>query len=201
MAFANKLTREVVLKIAYHGPGLGGKTTNLRVIADSLPADRHGEILTLDTATERTMFFDFLPVMLGAAAGWSTRLHLYTVPGQIYYGASRKLILKGLDVLVFVVDSQESRLTDNEQSQLLIANDLREIGLDPAEIPLVVQFNKRDLKDRLAVEVLQRRFNPHEAPSHEAIARHGIGVMDTLRTAAGLAVRRLAEGSGSGTTP
>ncbi len=198
MAFVNKLAREVVLKIAYHGPGLGGKTTNLRVIADSLPADRRGEILTLDTATERTLFFDFLPVTLGSAAGWSTRLHLYTVPGQVYYGASRKLILKGLDVLVFVVDSQESRLTDNEQSQLLLGNDLREIGLDPAEVPQVVQFNKRDLKDRLPMEVLQRRFNPQQAPSHEAIARHSIGVMETLRTAAELAVRRLSAGAGIG---
>jgi signal recognition particle receptor subunit beta len=198
VAFANKLTREVVIKIAYHGPGLGGKTTNLRVIADQLPPDRRGEILTLDTATERTLFFDFLPVMLGSAAGWSTRLHLYTVPGQVYYGASRKLILKGLDVLVFVVDSQESRLTDNEQSQLLLSNDLREIGLDPDDVPLVVQFNKRDLPDRLPMEVLQRRFNPHDAPSHEAIARHGIGVMETLRNAAELAVRRLASGSGIG---
>jgi hypothetical protein len=198
VAFVNKLAREIVLKIAYHGPGLGGKTTNLRIIADTLPADRHGDILTLDTATERTLFFDFLPVTLGEAAGWSTRLHLYTVPGQMYYGASRKLILKGVDVLVFVVDSQESRLTDNEQSELLITNDFREIRLDPKDIPLVVQFNKRDLKDRLPLEVLQERFNPRGVPAHEAIARHGIGVMETLRTAAGLAVRRLAEGSGAG---
>jgi len=198
MAFVNKLNKEIVLKLAYHGPGLGGKTTNLRMIAETLPADRHGEILTLDTATERTLFFDFLQVSLGEIAGWDTRLHLYTVPGQMYYGASRKLILKGVDVIVFVVDSQEARLTDNEQSELLLLNDFREIGIDHTDIPLVVQYNKRDLVDRTPMEILEARFNPRGAPSHEAIARHGVGVMETLATAATLGVRRLAEGSGGG---
>jgi len=196
MAFVNLLTREAVIKVAYHGPGLGGKTTNLRVISETLPPDRRGELLTLDTATERTLFFDFLLVQLGEIAGFNTRLHLYTVPGQMYYDASRKLILRGVDVLVFVVDSRASRLTDNEQSQLLLAKDFHEIGIDPARVPLVVQFNKRDLMESLPMDDLQRRFNPDGRAFHEAIARHGIGVMETLRTAASLGLRELAGAAG-----
>lgn len=192
MAFVNMMTREAVIKIAYHGPGLGGKTTNLRVIGETLPADRRGELLTLDTATERTLFFDFLLVQLGEVAGFSTRLHLYTVPGQMYYDASRKLILRGVDVMVFVVDSRASRLSDNEQAQLLLLKDFHEIGIDPARVPLVVQYNKRDLMESLPMDDLQKRFNPESRPFHEAIARHGIGVMETLRTAATLGLRELA---------
>ncbi len=196
MAFVNLLTREVVIKIAYHGPGLGGKTTNLRVIGETLPPDRRGELLTLDTATERTLFFDFLLVHLGEIAGFQTRLHLYTVPGQMYYDASRKLILRGVDAMVFVVDSRASRLTDNEQSQLLLLKDFHEIGIDPAKVPLVIQFNKRDLMESLPMDDLQRRFNPDGRPYHEAIARHSIGVMETLRTAATLGLRELAGAAG-----
>ncbi len=194
MAFVNLLTREVVLKVAYHGPGLGGKTTNLRAISEATPAERRGELLTLDTATERTLFFDFLLVHLGDVEGFKVHLHLYTVPGQMYYDASRKLILRGVDVLVFVVDSRESKLAENEQSHMLIGKDFREIGIDPASVPLVVQYNKRDLMESLPLEDLQRRFNPGNAPFHEAIARHGIGVIETLRTAVTLGLKDLASG-------
>lgn len=191
MAFVNLLTREVVLKIAYHGPGLGGKTTNLRAISEALPADARGELLTLDTATERTLFFDFLLVRLGDVAGFKVNLHLYTVPGQMYYGASRKLILRGVDVLVFVVDSRESRMPENDESHSLIDKDFREIGIDPAAVPLIVQYNKRDLVESLPLEELQARFNAGGAPFHEAIARHGIGVIETLRTAVTLGMKDL----------
>lgn len=195
MAFVNLLTREAVIKIAYHGPGLGGKTTNLRVISETLPAERRGSLLTLDTATERTLFFDFLLVRMGEIAGFQTSLHLYTVPGQIYYDASRKLILRGVDALVFVVDSRESQLVANEQAHTLLHKDLHEIGVDPALLPLVVQYNKRDLMECLPLDVLQARFNPGGAPVHEAVARHGIGVMETLRTAATLGLDALAGAS------
>lgn len=191
MAFVNQATREVVLKIAYHGPGLGGKTTNLRWIAKTLPPEQRGELLTLDTATERTLFFDFLLVNLGEIEGYTTRLHLYTVPGQLYYDASRKLILKGVDAIVFVVDSQASRLTDNEQSQLLLHKDLTDIGIDPNEVPTVVQYNKRDTPDSVALPDLQDRFNKARAPYYEAMARHGAGVMETLRTVTLLGLQRL----------
>ena len=189
MAFVNLLTKEITLKIAYHGPGLGGKTTNLRWLESTLPASQRGDLLTLDTATERTLFFDFMLVKLGSVEGFATRLHLFTVPGQAYYDASRKLILRGVDAVVFVVDSQPERLAENEESLRLLAKDLADMGVPADEIPVVVQYNKRDMPDCVPVEDLEPRFNPTGAPYFQAIARHGVGVMPTLRTAvaAGLA--------------
>jgi len=183
VAFVNLLTKELTLKIAYHGPGLGGKTTNLRWLESTLPSGQRGELLTLDTATERTLFFDFMLVKLGSVLGFSTRLHLFTVPGQTYYDASRKLILRGVDAIVFVVDSQPERLAENEESRRLLTQDLADMGVDPDGIPIVVQYNKRDMPDCVPVEDLQPRFNPTGAPYFQAIARHGVGVMPTLRTA------------------
>lgn len=198
MAFVNTKTKEIALKIVYHGTGLGGKTTNLSSICKSVSASRRSDLLTLDTATERTLFFDFLLLVLGEIAGFKTYLHLYTVPGQIYYDASRKLILNGADALVFVVDSDSARMKDNIQSQQLLEKDLGEIGIDIKTIPMVVQFNKSDLPNRTPLKVLQAQFNPEARPHHEAIARHGFGVMETLATAANLAVRQMCGSSPPG---
>ena len=191
MAFINQLTREMTLKIAYHGPGLGGKTTNLRWLNTTLPSDQHGEFLTLDTATERTLFFDFLLVRIGTVAGFRLHLQLYTVPGQLYYDASRKLILKGVDAVVMVADSQRERMAENEESLKLLANDLEAIGIRSEEIPVIVQYNKRDLPEATPLEEMQARLNPSGQPYFQAVARHGVGVMPTLRMATTQALRGL----------
>ncbi len=191
MAFVNQLGREITLKIAYHGPGLGGKTTNLRWLHQTLPVDQRGELLTLDTATERTLFFDFLLVRLGEVAGFKVNLQLFTVPGQLYYDASRKLILKGVDAVVLVADSQSARLAENEESRKLLLADLVAIGIRPEEVPLIVQYNKRDLPDVAPLEELQARLNPTGQPYFQAVARHGVGVMPTLRLATAQALRSL----------
>jgi len=197
MAFVNQLGRELTLKIAYHGPGLGGKTTNLRWLHQTLPSDQRGELLTLDTATERTLFFDFLLVRLGEVAGYRVNLQLFTVPGQLYYDASRKLILKGVDAIVLVADSQTSRMSENEESRKLLMGDLIAIGIRPEEVPLVVQYNKRDLPDAATIEDLQARLNPTGQPYFQAVARHGVGVMPTLRLVTALAMRGLFEQGGA----
>lgn len=191
MAFVNTQTKEITLKVVYHGTGLGGKTTNLRSICGSVSASQRSELLTLDTATERTLFFDFLLLVLGDVAGFKTYLHLYTVPGQVYYDASRKLILKGTDALVFVVDSEDSRMEDNIQSRDLLRDDLKDLGVDPLDIPMVVQFNKSDLPNRTDKKILQAEFNSLGHPSNEAIARHGVGVMESLRAATNLGFRNM----------
>lgn len=191
MAFVNQLGRELTLKIAYHGPGLGGKTTNLRWLHQTLPADQRGELLTLDTATERTLFFDFLLVRLGDVAGFRVNLQLFTVPGQLYYDASRKLILKGVDAVVLVADSTAERMAENEESRKLLLSDLTAIGIRPEEVPLVIQYNKRDLPDAAPLELLQSRLNPTGQPHFQAVARHGVGVMPTLRMVTALAMRGL----------
>ncbi len=191
MATVNQQTKEIVFKIAYHGVGLGGKTTNLREICKYVSPSMRGDLLTLDTATERTLFFDFLLVMLGNIDGYRIYVHLYTLPGQQYYDASRKLILKGSDVIVIVVDSQASKAEENEQSLKLLEQDLKAIEVAPQDIPRVIQYNKADIQKSLSLAELQSRFNPNGDPYHQAIARHGVGVMDTLRTATELALQRV----------
>ena len=188
MAVLNEHSSELVLKIAYHGPGLGGKTTNLSRICQFLPASRRGDLLTLDTLSERTLFFDFLLLKLGKLAGLETSVHLYTVPGQSYYDASRKLILRGSDALVYVADSRKEAMKDNSASLDALDADLRQLGLDPRALPRIVQFNKRDLKEALPLEELQAKLNPSGFPHVEAVARHGFGVMETLHLALTLAL-------------
>ena len=184
MSFINYPLREITCKIVYYGPGLCGKTTNLQyVYAKTNPAAR-GNMISLATETERTLFFDFLPLGLGEIRGFKTRFHLYTVPGQVFYDASRKLILKGVDGVVFVADSQEDRLDANMESAENLRLNLAEQGYDLDKIPYVIQYNKRDLPGIVPAEELSRLLNPRRVPEFNAIAPTGVGVFDTLKAVA-----------------
>ena len=160
MAFINYSAREINCKLVYYGPGLCGKTTNLKYIYEKTAADAKGKMISLATETERTLFFDFLPLSLGEIRGFKTRFHLYTVPGQVFYDASRKLILKGVDGVVFVADSQEERFEANVESLENLKANLREQGYDFDKIPVVLQYNKRDLPNAVALEELREALNP-----------------------------------------
>ncbi len=181
MSFINYSTREINCKIVYYGPGLGGKTTNLQYIYKRVDPKARGKFISLATETERTLFFDFLPLELGTIRGFKTRFHLYTVPGQVFYEASRKLILKGSDGVVFVADSQVERMESNIESMQNLEKHLREQGFNPEKVPLVIQYNKRDLPNILTIEELQEALNPRGVPWFEAIASQGIGVFETLK--------------------
>jgi small GTP-binding protein len=181
MVLFNYATRELTAKIVYYGPGLCGKTTNLEHIHRSLPANKKSKMLSLATKTDRTLFFDFLPIELGAIRGMKTKIQLYTVPGQVFYDATRKLVLKGADGVVFVADSQTAMMDSNLDSWQNFETNLKENGLDIATIPLVIQFNKRDLPDVLSVKDLNKKLNARKAPFYEASAIKGQGVQDTLK--------------------
>jgi mutual gliding-motility protein MglA len=191
MSMINYASREINCKIVYYGPGLCGKTTNLEYIYEKVSPNTRGKLISLATETERTLFFDFLPVDLGAIRGFKTRFHLYTVPGQVYYNASRKLILKGVDGVVFVADSQVERLDANIESMHNLYENLSEYGLDLREIPFVVQYNKRDLPNISSLEELQRELNPNGVGHYEAVAVRGIGVFDTLKAVSKLVIKSL----------
>ena len=184
MSFINYMAREINCKIVYYGPGLCGKTTNLQYIYERTNPDAKGKMISLATETERTLFFDFLPLSLGEIRGFKTRFHLYTVPGQVFYDASRKLILKGVDGVAFVADSQEERMDANIESIRNLDENLREQGFDLQTIPYVLQFNKRDLPSALPVDVMYRALNFKREPTFEAVASEGIGVFDTLKAVA-----------------
>ncbi len=184
MTFINYVAREINCKIVYYGPGLGGKTTNLQYVYQITSAENKGKLISLATETERTLFFDFLPIDLGQIRGFRTRFHLYTVPGQVFYDSSRKLILKGVDGVVFVADSQEERLDANLESVSNLAQNLKEHGFDLGKIPYVLQLNKRDLPNILPVEELRRELLVKGEPVIEAIAPQGIGVLTTLKAVA-----------------
>ena len=160
MSMINYASREINCKIVYYGPGLGGKTTNLEHIYGKVAPDTRGKLISLATETERTLFFDFLPVDLGTIRGFSTRFHLYTVPGQVYYNASRKLILKGVDGVVFVADSQIDRMEANQESMQNLYDNMAEYGYDLTRMPFVIQYNKRDLPNAAALRELQEQLNP-----------------------------------------
>jgi mutual gliding-motility protein MglA len=181
MSMINYASREINCKIVYYGPGLGGKTTNLEYVYEKVAPSTRGKLISLATESERTLFFDFLPVDLGTIRGFKTRFHLYTVPGQVYYNASRKLILKGVDGVVFVADSHPARLDANLESMDNLYQNLAEHDFDLRELPFVIQFNKRDLPDALPVERLAATLNPTGVPSFEAIGTRGVGVFDTLK--------------------
>ena len=181
MAVFNSSTRELVLKIVYYGPALCGKTTNLEYVYSQMPDDKKGKMLSLATESDRTLFFDFLPLDLGKIQNWNIRIQLYTVPGQVFYDATRRLVLKGADGIVFVADSQREMLEANVESLKNMKENLRANGLDYQTIPLVLQFNKRDLKDILPVEEMNAALNDRQVPFFEAIAIHGDGVMETLK--------------------
>ena len=191
MSMINYASREINCKIVYYGPGLCGKTTNLEYVYEKVAPNTRGKLISLATETERTLFFDFLPVDLGAIRGFKTRFHLYTVPGQVYYNASRKLILKGVDGVVFVADSQVERLDANIESMHNLYENLAEYGLDLREVPFVIQYNKRDLPNISSLEELQRELNPNGVQHFEAVAVRGIGVFDTLKAVAKLVIKSL----------
>ena len=184
MTFINYVAREINCKIVYYGPGLGGKTTNLQHVYDITNAESRGKLITLATETERTLFFDFLPLDLGEIRGFKTRFHLYTVPGQVFYDASRKLILKGVDGVVFVADSQEERLDADLESLANLKDNLKEQGFDIAKIPYALQLNKRDLPDVVPSGELKKLLLVKGEPTFEAVATQGVGVLDTLKAVA-----------------
>ena len=184
MTFINHAAREINCKIVYYGPGLGGKTTNLQHIYDRTNDASKGRLISLATETERTLFFDFLPLELGEIRGFKVRFHLYTVPGQVFYDASRKLILRGVDGVIFVADSQEARMEANVESVRNLDKNLQEHGYDIATIPYVLQFNKRDLPTAVPVDEMYRRLNIKGEPTFEATATTGLGVLNTLKAVA-----------------
>jgi signal recognition particle receptor subunit beta len=184
MTFINYAAREINCKIVYYGPGLCGKTTNLQYIYDRTNAASRGKLISLATETDRTLFFDFLPLDLGTVRGFKTRFHLYTVPGQVFYDASRKLILKGVDGVVFVADSQEARMDANVESLRNLEKNLTDHGFDLQVIPYVLQLNKRDLPTAAPTEDLYRQLNFKGEPTFEASAPNGLGVFDTLKAVA-----------------
>ena len=181
MPFINFATREINCKIVYYGPGLSGKTTNIKWIYDHIKPENKGEMITLATETERTLFFDFVPIEVSNVKGFKVRFHLYTTPGQIIYQASRKLILKGVDGVVFVADSQEERHDANLDTLDDMLENLKEYDIDVEDLPLVFQYNKRDLPNVLPVEVLRRDLNRWNRPDFEAVATKGIGVLETFK--------------------
>lgn len=184
MTFINYVAREINCKIVYYGPGLGGKTTNLQYIHQVTAAENKGKLVSLATETERTLFFDFLPIDLGQIRGFRTRFHLYTVPGQVFYDSSRKLILKGVDGVVFVADSQEERLDANLESVDNLAQNLKEQGFDLEKLPYVLQLNKRDLPSAMPIEELKEQLLVKGEPVIEAVATQGDGVLPSLKAVA-----------------
>jgi signal recognition particle receptor subunit beta len=184
MSFINYSSREINCKIVYYGPGLCGKTTNLQYIYTKTNPELKGKMISLATETERTLFFDFLPLALGQIRGFKTRFHLYTVPGQVFYDASRKLILKGVDGVVFVADSQVERMEANLESIDNLRINLGEQGYDLSRLPSVVQYNKRDLPNAAPLDEMRRLMNPQGVPDFEACASVGTGVFETLKAVA-----------------
>src|SRR6476620_10430219 len=191
MALINVATREIHCKIVYYGPGLSGKTTNLKYIHGTVPSQARGDLLSIDTETERTLFFDFLPLDLGRVHGYQTRFHLYTVPGQVLYERTRVAVLNGSDGVVFVADSQKSKLAENVRSLQELARNLTQQGKRFMDYPIVMQYNKRDAPDALPLEVLEKYLNSMRVPAYESIAYKGVGVFDTLRTVSKLVISQL----------
>jgi signal recognition particle receptor subunit beta len=191
MSMINYASREINCKLVYYGPGLGGKTTNLEYVYNKVNPETRGKLISLATEQERTLFFDFLPVDLGSIRGFKTRFHLYTVPGQVYYNASRRLILKGVDGLVFVADSQAERMDANIAAIENLYDNLSDYGYDPRQLPIILQWNKRDLQNAVPVEELRSHLNPMGLPEYEAVAVDGAGVFDTLRAVSKLVLKSL----------
>jgi mutual gliding-motility protein MglA len=195
LTFINYASREINCKIVYYGPGLGGKTTNLQYIYDSTAQQAKGKLISLATETDRTLFFDFLPLDLGTVRGFKTRFHLYTVPGQVFYDASRKLILKGVDGVVFVADSQRERMDANVESLYNLDDNLKQHGYDLTKVPYVLQFNKRDLPNAVSFDELKKELLRKDEAIFEAVASRGVGVFDTLKAVAKQVLMELRKGS------
>src|SRR6267143_6753576 len=194
MTFINYAAREINCKIVYYGPGLGGKTTNIKYVYEKTNPKSKGKLISLATETDRTLFVDFLPLDLGTVRGFKTRFHLYTVPGQVFYDASRKLILKGVDGVVFVADSQEERMDANIESLYNLEENLRTQGYELMKLPYVLQLNKRDLLNILPVEELAAELGRKSEPVVEAVASTGAGVFDTLKAVAKQVLTELRKG-------
>jgi len=194
LSFINFAAREINCKIVYYGAGLGGKTTNLQLIYQKTAEQQKGKMISLATETERTLFFDFLPLDLGTVRGFKTRIHLYTVPGQVFYDASRKLILRGVDGIVFVADSQAERMDANVEALDNLMSNLKEHGYDFNKIPYVLQLNKRDLPNILPVETLTQELRKKDEPVLEAVAFQGVGVFETLKEVARQVLTELKQG-------
>lgn len=180
MSFINYAAREIICKLVYYGPGMGGKTTNLQYIYGQTAPDHRGKMVSLPNETERTLFFDFLPLNIGDIKGFRTRFHLYTVPGQQFYDASRRMVLKGVDGIVFVADSQVDRMDENLESLKSLQENLKDEGYE-VRPPIVFQYNKRDIPNPIPLRVLRSELNVFDAPELEAVAIQGLGVFDTLK--------------------
>ena len=200
MSLVNFTTREITCKIVYYGPGRSGKTTNLQYIYSQVPAERRGRMVSLATHTDRTLFFEFLPLDLGSISGFTTKFQLYTVPGQVYYDATRKLVLQGADGVVFVADSQARQLDENIESLQNLHQNVLEHGVDIRVLPLVLQYNKQDLPPDLvlAPAELDDALNFRSLPSFPADALSGAGVFETLKAVSAEVLRKLSQGSGAG---
>ena len=191
MSLINYASREINCKIVYYGTGLGGKTTNLEYVYSKVNPDAKGKMISLATETERTLFFDFLPIDLGEVKGFKTRFHLYTVPGQVYYNASRKLILKGVDGVIFVADSQAERMEANIEAMHNLYENLESYGYDLTNIPFAMQYNKRDLPNAMSMADLRSQLNPMGVPDFEGVAIEGQGVFETLGAVSKMVVQAL----------
>jgi len=197
MSLVNFTTREITCKIVYYGPGRSGKTTNLQYVYSQVPTDRKGQMVSLATQTDRTLFFDFLPLDLGTISGFTTKFQLYTVPGQVYYNATRKLVLQGADGVVFVADSQLRQLDENLESLQNLQANLLDHAVDIRTMPIVLQYNKQDLPRELILQPIELddALNFRAVPSFPADALHGNGVFETLKSITELVLRRLAQGA------
>jgi len=196
MALVNFATKEINVKLVYYGPALSGKTTNLQVIYDQVPSEVKGQFTSIATATERTLFFDYLPLDLGTVRGFKLRLGVYTVPGQAIYGLTRKSILKSVDAIVFVADSDPDKLEANIENFQDMVENLREYGLDLDKVPLIIQYNKRDLPNAAPLDELRTLLNPTHVPEFEACATTGVGVFETLKAIAKAVLTELRRGGG-----
>ena len=190
MSSINFATREISCKVVYYGPGLSGKTTNLQVINQKMPQDKRTDMVSLATEGDRTLFFDFLPLNLGDIKGFKTRFQLYTVPGQVYYNSTRKLVLRGVDGIVFVADSQRSRQAENLESLQNLRQNLQDYGMDLDDMPFVLQYNKRDMDNVFTLDELNAELNPRNVPFFPATAHNGKGVVTTLKTIAMLVIEK-----------
>ena len=200
MVQINFAQKSVTVKVVYYGPGMSGKTTNLEVVHQRAPEASRGDLTSISTDGDRTLFFDFMPLDLGTVAGMRTQFQIYTVPGQVYYNSTRKLVLQGVDGVVFVADSSASMVDENLESLRNLEENLAEYGKSLKEIPIIMQYNKRDLPDALPVEELDRLLNPMGAPAYEAVANTGQGVFPTLKALASCVLESIHKQSGSGST-
>lgn len=196
MSFINYNAKEIHCKVVYYGPSLGGKTTNIQWVYQNTADNQKSKLVAINSDIERTLFFDFLPLNIGEIRGFKTRFHLYSVPGQVVYDASRKLILKGLDGIIFVADSQTERMEENIEAMKNLEKNLEQQGYDIREVPLVIQYNKRDLPNAAPLPELRAALNPYNAPEIEANAHEGSGVMDSLKIISKSIINVLKGGSG-----